>query len=363
MKMLENEKMEKTTIATEVSGTKRKLACVKRIDDLLAIEGADKIEVAVVGGWKVVVKKGDFKKGELAVYLEIDSWVPTEVAPFLTKPGQFPKVYNEVEGQRLQTVKLRGQISQGLLLPMSIRGSDGLVVGALFTEGDDVTEFLGVQKWEPPQEFRAANAKGSFPYFIPKTDCERVQNLSIQVQQWAEEKVVFQKSEKLDGSSMTVFYKDGEVGVCSRNLELKDDGTSTFWETAKNEQLVEKLISFGKNIALQGELLGGQIQGNAYKITGFKFFLYDIYDIDKQEYLQPEAVEKFAEESGISHVPIIGYVTLPKEDIVQTLLSDADGNSAVGCNPKREGFVYKSTKDTSISIKCISNNWLLSNDG
>lgn len=363
MKMLEKEKMENTAIDTEVSGTQRKLACVKLIDDLLPIEGADKIEVAVVGGWKVVVKKGDFKKGELSVYCEIDSFIPHSIAPFLTKPGQFPKVYNEVEGQRLRTIKLRGQISQGLLLPMSIRGSEGLVVGALFTEGDDVTEFLGIQKWEPPQEFRAANAKGSFPYFIPKTDCERVQNLSSQVQQWAEEKVVFQKSEKLDGSSMTVFYKDGEVGVCSRNLELKDDGTSTLWETAKNEQLVEKLISFGKNIALQGELLGGQIQGNAYKITGFKFFLYDIYDIDKQEYLQPEAVEQFAEEHGISHVPIIGYVTLPKEDIVQTLLSDADGKSAVGCNPKREGFVYKSTKDTSISVKCISNNWLLSNDG
>ena len=363
MKMLENEKMEKTTIATEVSGTKRKLACVKRIDDLLPIEGADKIEVAVVGGWKVVVKKGDFKKGELAVYLEIDSWVPNEVAPFLTKSGHEPKEYNGVKGERLRTVKLKKQISQGLLLPTTTQNSAGAVAGALFGEGDDVSEFLGIQRWEPPQEFRAANAKGIFPYFIPKTDCERVQNLSSQVQQWAEEKVVFQKSEKLDGSSMTIFYKDGEVGVCSRNLELKDDGTSTFWETAKNEQLVEKLISFGKNIALQGELLGGQIQGNAYKITGFKFFLYDIYDIDKQEYLQPEAVEKFAEESGISHVPIIGYVTLPKEDIVQTLLSDADGNSAVGCNPKREGFVYKSTKDTSISIKCISNNWLLSNDG
>ena len=232
-----------------------------------------------------------------------------------------------------------------------------------FYEGMDVSELLGIQRWEPPQEFRAANAKGSFPHFIPKTDCERVQNLSRQVQQWVEDGVVFQKSEKLDGSSMTVFYKDGEVGCCSRNLELKDDGTSTFWETAKSEKLVEKLISLGKNIALQGELLGGQIQGNAYKITGFKFFLYDIYDIDKQEYLRPEVVEQFAEEHGVSHVPIIGYVTLPKEDIVQALLLDADGKSAVGCNPKREGFVYKSTKDTSISVKCISNSWLLSNDG
>ena len=343
--------------------SERVMARVVRIDAINPIEGADQIEVAQIGGWKVVVKKGEHTAGSLAVYCEIDSFIPHSIAPFLTKPGQFPKVYNEVEGQRLRTIKLRGQISQGLLLPMSIRGSDGLVVGALFTEGDDVTELLGIQRWEPPAEFRAANAKGSFPHFIPKTDCERVQNLSHQVQQWVEDEVVFQKSEKLDGSSMTVFYKDGEVGCCSRNLELKDDGTSTFWETAKSEKLVEKLISLGKNIALQGELLGGQIQGNSYKITGFKFFLYDIYDIDKQEYLRPEVVEQFAAMHGISHVPIIGYVTLPKEDTIQALLLDADGKSAVGCNPKREGFVYKSTKDTIISVKCISNKWLLKNEG
>ena len=358
--------------------SERVMARVVRIDNINPIEGADQIEVAQIGGWKVVVKKGEYTAGSLAVYAEVDSFIPHTIAPFLTKPGQSPKVYNEVEGQRLRTIKLRGQISQGLLLPLDVVHEamcNDEILGyscedsALLThyendyEGMDVTELLGIQKWEPPQEFRAANAKGNFPHFIPKTDCERVQNLSHQVQQWVEDEVVFQKSEKLDGSSMTVFYKDGGVGCCSRNLELKDDGTSTFWETAKSEKLVEKLISLGKNIALQGELLGGQIQGNSYKITGFKFFLYDIYDIDKQEYLRPEVVEQFAEEHGVSHVPIIGYVTLPKEDIVQALLLDADGKSAVGCNPKREGFVYKSTKDTSISVKCISNSWLLSNDG
>lgn len=344
--------------------SERVMARVVRIDAINPIKDADQIEVAQIGGWKVVVKKGEYTADSLAVYCEIDSFIPHSIAPFLTKPGQFPKVYNEVEGQRLRTIKLRGQISQGLLLPVSVLQIDGKwIEGVVIDEGTDVTEILGVQKWEPPAEFRAANAKGSFPHFIPKTDCERVQNLSRQVQQWAEDEVVFQKSEKLDGSSMTVFYKDGEVGCCSRNLELKDDGTSTFWETAKSEKLVEKLISLGKNIALQGELLGDQIQGNAYKITDFKFFLYDIYDIDKQEYLRPEVVEQFAEEYGVSHVPIIGYVTLPKEDIVQALLLDADGKSAVGCNPKREGVVYKSTKDTNISVKCISNSWLLSNDG
>ncbi len=344
--------------------SERVMARVVRIDSINPIEGADQIEVAQIGGWKVVVKKGEYTAGSLAVYCEIDSFIPHTIAPFLTKPGQFPKVYNEVEGQRLRTIRLRGQISQGLLLPVSVLQIDGKwIEGVVIDEGTDVTEILGVQKWEPPAEFRAANAKGSFPHFIPKTDCERVQNLSRQVQQWAEDEVVFQKSEKLDGSSMTVFYKDGEVGCCSRNLELKDDGTSTFWETAKSEKLVEKLISLGKNIALQGELLGGQIQGNAYKISGFKFFLYDIFDIDKQEYFRPEIVEQFAEARSITHVPVVGYVTLPKDtDIVQKLLQDADGNSAIGCNPKREGFVYKSTKDTSISVKCISNSWLLVNE-
>ena len=351
--------------------SERKMATVRRIAEVKLIEGADKICVYRVDGWWVVDAIDKYKLDDLVVYAEPDSWVPHTIAPFLTKPGQSPKVYNEVEGQRLRTIKLRGQISQGLLLPLEVAmekfvnsdEDDGEELCERFYEGADVTELLGIQKWEPPAEFRAANAKGSFPHFIPKTDCERVQNLSHQVQQWVEDEVVFQKSEKLDGSSMTVFYKDGEVGCCSRNLELKDDGTSTFWETAKSEKLVEKLISLGKNIALQGELLGGQIQGNSYKITGFKFFLYDIYDIDKQEYLRPEVVEQFAAMHGISHVPIIGYVTLPKEDTIQALLLDADGKSAVGCNPKREGFVYKSTKDTSISVKCISNSWLLSNDG
>ena len=100
--------------------TERVMARVVRIDAINAIEGADQIEVAQIGGWKVVVKKGEFQANSLAVYAEVDSWIPHSIAPFLTKPGQSPKVYNEVEGQRLRTIKLRGQISQGLLLPLTI---------------------------------------------------------------------------------------------------------------------------------------------------------------------------------------------------------------------------------------------------
>ena len=100
--------------------SERVMARVVRVDAINPIEGADKIDLAQIGGWKVVVKKDEFQVGQLAVYYEIDSWIPHSVTPFLTKEGQFPKVYNSVEGQRLRTVKLRGQISQGLLLPMSI---------------------------------------------------------------------------------------------------------------------------------------------------------------------------------------------------------------------------------------------------
>ena len=100
--------------------SERVMARVVRVDAINPIESADAIEVASIGGWKVVVKKGEFQVDSLACYAEVDSWIPHGIAPFLTKPGQYPKVYNEVEGQRLRTVKLRGQISQGLLLPMSI---------------------------------------------------------------------------------------------------------------------------------------------------------------------------------------------------------------------------------------------------
>lgn len=111
---------EDQTIAEAVY--KRKMASIRRLDEINPIPGADAIEAATIGGWRVVVKKGDFKAGDLAVYCEIDSWIPNSVAPFLTKPGRFPKVYNGVEGEKLRTIRLRRQISQGLLLPISVLG-------------------------------------------------------------------------------------------------------------------------------------------------------------------------------------------------------------------------------------------------
>lgn len=100
--------------------TERKLATIRRIAEVKEIVGADAIEAVRVDGWWVVVKKGEYQVGQLAVYLEVDSWVPTDIAPFLTKAGHEPKEYEGIKGERLRTVKLRGQLSQGLLLPISV---------------------------------------------------------------------------------------------------------------------------------------------------------------------------------------------------------------------------------------------------
>jgi RNA ligase (TIGR02306 family) len=151
----------------------RKLATIRVIDALNPIEGADAIECATIGGWKVVVKKGEFNVGDRAVYCEIDSWIPTELAPFLSK-GKEPREFEGIKGERLRTVKLRGQLSQGLLLNLD----SAIPQTNSFADGDDVSELLNIVKWEMPMNAQLAGmAKGNFPSQIPKTDQERVQNL------------------------------------------------------------------------------------------------------------------------------------------------------------------------------------------
>ena len=158
----------------------RKLATIRRIDELNPIEGADAIECAVVGGWKVVAQKGLYNVGDLAVYFEIDSWIPTLLAPFLSK-GKEPRVFEGVQGERLKTIKLRGQLSQGLLLPLA-EIDKFFTTKPHWSEDEDLTEILNIKKWEKPINAQLAGVcRGNFPSLIPKTDQERVQNLKKEI--------------------------------------------------------------------------------------------------------------------------------------------------------------------------------------
>jgi len=333
----------------------RKMATIRRIDDISPIPDADAIEVATVGGWCVVVKRGEFNVGDLAVYLEIDSWVPHELAPFLSK-GSEPREYNDVKGERLRTVKLRGQISQGLLLKVAGCYGDTVTVSAenatSFREGDDVSEALGIQKWEAPVPAQlAGDVEGAFPSFVPKTDQERIQNIDftdIADRTW-------EVTEKLDGSSMTVYHKDGKFGVCSRNWALKETEGNSLWTQARRYDL-EAVLEIEGNFALQGELIGEGIQGNPYRIRGQDFYIYDIYDINEQRYLSPVERQNFLERYGLQGVPVIERSRHTPSSI-QEILQDAEGKSVLNANTEREGLVYKS--NGVISFKAISNRFLI----
>ena len=349
------------------------MATIRKIDSLRPIPDADAIECAIVGGWTCVVKKGEYTAGDLAVYCEIDSWIPHEIAPFLSK-GNFPRVYNEVKGERLRTVKLRGQLSQGLLLPvfndktgtyLMIYTDETGEYSLTVAEGDDVSEPLGIVKYEAPiPASLAGEVKGMFPSRIPKTDQERIQNLSTELEEWKAAGLTWEVTEKLDGSSMTVYIIDGEVGVCSRNLDLKPNKDNSLWATAYKNEIDVKLIQSLSNLAIQGELIGNGIQGNMYKMRDQEFYVYDIYDIDAGRYFTPAERVAYCKVWDIKHVPVFKTDFMLTTETVADLLQKAEGKSVMGdiAGPEREGLVYK-CNEQKVSFKTVSNKFLLKSGG
>ena len=334
----------------------RKMATIRRIEEVKSIPNADKIVAYRVGGWWVVDAIGKYAVGDLAVYAEPDSFIPTAIAPFLTKAGQSPKTFEGVEGERLRTVSLRKTVSQGLLLNL-----DQVIPEThSFGEGADVSEYLGITKYEPPVPASlAGEVKGLFPSRIPKTDQERIQNLSAEFAEWKTENLTWEVTEKLEGSSMTVYVIDCEVGVCSRNLELKHNPENSLWRAAYKYELGFKLANLGRNIAIQGELVGNGIQGNIYKMRDQDFLVYDIYDIDAGRYFTPAERKALVAELKLNHCPVLNSTAELGDDTIEELLKMADGQSVmglIGC--KREGLVWK-CNERQVSFKAISNAYLL----
>ena len=333
----------------------RKLATIRVISDIRPIEGADMIELATVGGWNIVVAKNvGHKVGDHVVYCEIDSFLPIkEEFEFLRKSSY--KKMGDQEGFRLKTIKLRGQVSQGLILPMSVFGDFSWTA----YEGLDVTNRLGIVKYEPPIPAElSGKVKGGFPSFLHKTDEERVQNL---VKEYGEYKFTsthqFYMTEKLDGSSATFYMNEGEFGVCSRNLELLETEGNTFWKVARELDLENKLKDKG-NICLQGELIGEGIQGNPYKIKGQTVHFFNAFNIDKQVRLGINEFLVLLDDMELVSVPILDVAML-LPDTVKGMLELAEGKSRLNDKTEREGVVVRSL-DNTISFKAISNKFLLS---
>jgi RNA ligase (TIGR02306 family) len=370
----------------------RKLASIQKIEDIQPIEGADSIEKIKVLGWWVVAQKAiGYKVGDLVVYHEIDTFLPDGIPAYQFLVDKSSRVYNQRKGHVVRSIKLRGQISQGFCVPLEELMGISYLTGTLFVSvkskqntelssewvedlvGLDVTEMLGVEKYEPPVPASLSGLiKGNFPSSWRKTDQERVQNLEQEVLDAFDKDIRFEVTIKLDGSSMSFGIDDlGEVAVCSRNLSLKlDQEGNTFVDTFKAiPNMAENLLSMkanGSHYVFQGELMGEGIQKNQEKLKGHCFFLYDVYDIQAGEYLRNGTVrELIGNTYGIKHVPILHEsVTLrelgfSRENLVDDILSYADGESLTK-GVKREGVVFKSL-DISFSFKAISNAWLLKN--
>jgi RNA ligase (TIGR02306 family) len=336
----------------------RKMATIRKIDALNPIVGADVIEAATIGGWKVVVKKGDFSVGDRVVYCEIDSWIPTNLAPFLSK-GKEPREFEGIKGERLRTVKLRGQLSQGLLLNLDM----AIPQTNSFDEGDDVSELLGIVKWELPMNAQLAGlARGNFPSFIPKTDQERAQNLVGEILAAADAGTKFEITEKLEGSSMTVYLYHGEFGVCSRNLDLKETEGNAFWTTARRDGIEQKMraVPTGGDFAIQGELIGPGIQGNIYKLHEPEFHVFDVYNISGGFYMNPEGRRGLVNMMDLNHVPVLYIDKDLGVGSVEEILQWAEAKSVMGGinGTEREGIVFKEVNG-GMTFKCVSNSYLI----
>lgn len=335
----------------------RKLATIEVIKDIQPISGADSIEVVTVRNWKVVVKKGEFKVGDLCIYCEIDSVLP-----------QRPEfAFLEKVNYRIKTIKLRGQISQGICFPFNILENynvpDNIKFGTKETLiGTDVTDIIGVTKYEPkiPAQL-TGEVKGNFPSFIPKTDEERVQNLDWSFFYTKYSDKLFYVTEKLDGTSFTCYLYNNEFGVCSRNLELKEDENNTYWKTARKNDIENKLKKLGLDgIALQGEMIGPSIQKNPYKLSDIDVYFFSAFDINTQRYLTNKQFFELIEKLELKSVPIFEKEMKLFEDVNDMIEFSNNKKSILNKNTDIEGLVWKYTdEDNKISFKVISNNYLL----
>jgi len=339
----------------------RKLASIRKIEEIKPIDGADAIEAVRVDGWWCVSKKNEFKVNDRCVYFEVDSFLPVRPEFEFLRKSCFKSTRHLGDGFRLKTIRLKGQISQGLVLPLGIFQFPWFShVNA--KEGHDLTEELGVQKWEVPLSPQLAGvAKGNFPSFIRKTDQERIQNCYKEMQRDHADKL-FEGSIKLDGSSMTVYLKDDVFGVCSRNLDLQETEDNTFWKVARKNKFEEMLRTYGKNVAIQGELMGPGIQGNRENLPDHEFFLFDVWDIDGQNYYTSLESGDFVADCRdlgykLETVPYVSMIRI-MEFSLEDILKKSDVKSLN--HPVAEGIVYRSIEDSSVSFKAISQSYLLS---
>lgn len=351
----------------------RKLASIQTVNMVEPIHNADAIERIRVLGWWVVVKKGEFKTGDKVVYCEIDSLLPERAEfEFLRassfKPAQINAAGEPIQptGFRIKTVKLRGQVSQGICFPLSL-----LPPGAPMDEGTDVTDVLDITKWEPPIPVgMGGKVKGGFPGFLPKTDETRVQLLEQLLLRHRGK--TFYVTEKLDGTSFTAFLRQGQFGICSRNLWMDEtDESNLLARIARSLRLEEKLRTarerLGFDLAIQAEVIGPGIQKNKYELPAVTLYVFNVLNVDTYQLLDHASMLNVLVEMEINIVPQLG--TLVLDHSVDSLIAFSEGTSVLNPKVQREGVVLRPLVEEHeaelggrLSFKAINPKFLLKYD-
>lgn len=345
----------------------RKLASIQRIWKIEPIKGADRIELAHVLGWQCVVNKGQFQPMDIGVYFEIDSFLPIRPEFEFMRATSYKKSDVMGEGFKLRTMRFRGEISQGLLLPLSQFPQ----IPAETEIGTDVTELLGVKKWEIEERVTTGGtAIGTLPYDIPHTDETRVQEEPALIQAFAG--LEYYISTKMDGSSHSIGIDENGFHVTGHNYEYKDDGASSFYELVKARGYREKMEAFANKenlttFTIQGELCAPGIQQNRLRLIKPEWYVFTIRENGKRVGLR--RMLEICDLLGLEHVPIeeVGVDLPSKYPTVEALLARADGDYPKG--GKKEGIVVRPTEpvfcpliSASLSMKIVSNKYLLKNE-
>ena len=328
----------------------RKLVSIQVIDSLAPIEGADNILQARVMGWTVVVKKGELAPGDRCVFFEIDSVLPD---------GPAWSEFMRPRGFRVRTLKLRGVLSQGLALPVSILG------GEVPEMGIDLRNELGVTKYEPVLP-DARELAGPFPGRVPKTDEIRLQSaLGVLDELRGRE---FYVTTKLDGTSAT-YVRDGDALIaCSRNWALAR-GDNHVWRLAAKHELETRLPP---DIAIQAEVCGPGIQKNRLGLAEVGLFVFSVYDLRGARFLDHAAFVAFCADHGLPTVPIERVVrgadaAAYPHDLAGWL--EAARGLYAGTKQRKEGIVVRPLVETPsellggrLSFKVINNDFLLKDE-
>ena len=345
----------------------RKLASIQRIWQIAPIEGVDRIELANVLGWQCVVNKGQFQPMDMAVYFEIDSFLPIREEFEFMRASSYRKTDIMGEGFRLRTMRFRGQISQGLLLPISQFSE----LSADVELGTDVTEILGVRKWEIEEKVTTGGtAIGTLPSDVPHTDETRVQAEPDLIGDFAG--LEYYITTKMDGSSHSVSLDEEGFHVTGHNYEYKDDGKSAFYDLVKCGDIESKLRKYYEEyglhlLTIQGELCAPGIQQNRLKLTKPEWYVFTIRIDGKRVGLKK--MQEICEVLNLQMVPVeeVGTDLPSKYPTVEALLERADGEYPKG--GKKEGIVIRPTEpifseriSAALSMKVVSNKYLLKNE-